>query len=1813
MKYKILLIAAALFAFTTARAQINGGGYNPDNPGDPNEPDTTHKYNLSLMVEPSGAGSFNMNSGMYMEGTNLELYAYTNGDYTFKELVVGDSVIANNRVTLSMPSHDLTIKAKYFYNPSNPENPNKNYWDKQTGEVIVDDFTPGYLSSAISSVISGSSSNYVNMITVSGRMNSNDFGIANNYSNCILLDLSRVTGVTEVPSYAFDYTNLETVYLPATIEKIGSRAFAECSKLSSLTIYAMTPPTLESDVFQGIPDGLVVYVPAAAISQYQKTNTWKDFTLLPIQEDIRSLTVNLPEGTSVGKYTGLWLEITNTRSGQRIHYVLTDKNTYSFRNLIKNTTWNVTLRNQRGNVFGSIENVDVNDKDTTVTFASLSLPQTVKLVVILPDGTDVTSQVIARWTDTSGNYMAQGSELSELAEGDGLLCTIALPQSLAMAYQTPEAFNHTVTNGNNTVTCALTAIPKVTLQGKVLDATTGLAISGVTVSASQTFAEKYSRTQTVNTANDGSWSLNTSSVPTNIAFASSEYISQTITCDSLMDGRTSATLPNVLLRTITGALVNISMAYTLCPDDGEETAETQNWYSDYENVEYTVYNKTQQKSITQFSVQYPRIVLLEEVADGDELNITAKSKNNAFMPVETTTTIKDQSADITFNIVQLGRISAKFAKNENASVNGSLYNTNGKLIKSYEYSNGLLNIDNLQDGKYTLVTMAGSQYLNTIGDLSRYAEAGLTTSDYALNTVDVVSGQVSHIVIEEVPTLDESRFFYTGNGTSFTVNKSSIVVGNYLTFTGKVDFKPAYASSVGNVSLIVDIPENCSFVENSVMVGNSTSSYTLNGQRLTIPMECYSDRVRFCVIPTIGGSCNISALVSFDIDEMIHIQPVGTAYAAIKDIAISAPSVINTPLIIVRGNAKSGSNINVFWDNKLSGTCKSNRVGDWQCQITFDSLSSFSEHTLCAQIEISDDLSLFTESKYVTFDEECPVINKVTMINAAHPSGSLNLCEYVTTFDFTNSETPGTYWYWPSYPKFTFIASIDSGKGNKITDVTIYALTEQEKKIPLRATYDSTLNSWIATENFYSGNLPVNVGVTYHYTTDDISIERFISAVSMNEADNIYENSEYADIQVSDDGKTFTFLYDSSTDAGLYLNKVFTDGGKVSADFTDDGVKNHLEISFTGTNSIPNGINEYRINQDNAFYMSTGNSGLTSKGAIYYPVNMIDNMRGVNAGDWSYTQFFDAIRQYANGATYVFFSYEIISESVKPTSSKGPLEDAEANCPYLTPIIDRLRHREEHTERMNNNLNRFIGIAGHVGDFLDAIGLGEVSDPINVANRSVRFGQQAGNYIKRLADRNDWAELHSSGCLPPNCDPDHCNPNENGDYVMDPSGYVYEAVPSNRLEGVTATIFYKENVEDMYGDIHENIVKWDAEEYAQENPLFTDENGMYRWDVPEGLWQVKFEKEGYETAYSEWLPVPPPQLDVNIGMKQNAQPNVVSARAYEDAVEMEFDKYMIPEFLTTEQIKVFVDDTTSVEGTITLSDMETDDVGSGESYARKVRFTATKPFTTKEVTLSVSNRVRSYAGIRMQDDYSQAFTVEQEVHSINCDSLKLIAYGDTVTCLVSVTPAPASAGKTLRVSSSSPMIATVLEDAVTLDENGEAEITICGLLPGVTGIMLSVDNTNVSAIMMVNVRLLNQMIVATPIANIASGSEVKPGTEITLTCTTEGANIWYTLDGSCPCDESGTRIMYDGNPIVINDATTIKAMATAKDMYDSDVATFTYTVETSGIKSASARRSNSETVYSITGTVIRRNATSADISRLPKGIYIVEGKKIIVK
>ena len=94
------------------------------------------------------------------------------------------------------------------------------------------------------------------------------------------------------------------------------------------------------------------------------------------------------------------------------------------------------------------------------------------------------------------------------------------------------------------------------------------------------------------------------------------------------------------------------------------------------------------------------------------------------------------------------------------------------------------------------------------------------------------------------------------------------------------------------------------------------------------------------------------------------------------------------------------------------------------------------------------------------------------------------------------------------------------------------------------------------------------------------------------------------------------------------------------------------------------------------------------------------------------------------------------------------------------------------------------------------------------------------------------------------------------------------------------------------------------------------------------------------------------------------------------------------------------------------------------------------------------------------------------------------------------------------------------------------------------------------------------MMTRAPEASRLSGTEVYCGTKIRLTSQTTGATIWYTLDGSCPCDEQ-TRKKYTGPITLPEGQITLQAVAVREGMVDSDIAEFTYTVikdEANGIR-----------------------------------------------
>lgn len=316
--------------------------------------------------------------------------------------------------------------------------------------------------------------------------------------------------------------------------------------------------------------------------------------------------------------------------------------------------------------------------------------------------------------------------------------------------------------------------------------------------------------------------------------------------------------------------------------------------------------------------------------------------------------------------------------------------------------------------------------------------------------------------------------------------------------------------------------------------------------------------------------------------------------------------------------------------------------------------------------------------------------------------------------------------------------------------------------------------------------------------------------------------------------------------------------------------------------------------------------------------------------------------------------------------------------------------------------------------------------------------------------------------------------------IADPSGYVYEAVSSNRLEGVTATAYMKKDENDL-------PQVWDAEPYDQKNPLITDEAGGYAWDVPTGWWQVRFTKPGYDPAQTKWLPVPPPQMEVNIPLVRSTEPEVKSVKAYADNVLITFDRYMMVEDLTTAKIQVFDANDNLVPGTIEMLDREERFKGDTIYYASKVKFLPTNEFTTGTVNVHF-NQCRSYAGIPMDD--VQGAGVSAEVKNFIVPDTVFLTVGEDKQETVYAAPAYAAVGKNMLFDVRQTDLYTVTAPSAVIASNGAATITFHGKMPGTTEMRLAIEGSELETYMLIVVK-------PAPVPHQPTSVEVVPATDNT--------------------------------------------------------------------------------------------------------------------
>lgn len=216
-------------------------------------------------------------------------------------------------------------------------------------------------------------------------------------------------------------------------------------------------------------------------------------------------------------------------------------------------------------------------------------------------------------------------------------------------------------------------------------------------------------------------------------------------------------------------------------------------------------------------------------------------------------------------------------------------------------------------------------------------------------------------------------------------------------------------------------------------------------------------------------------------------------------------------------------------------------------------------------------------------------------------------------------------------------------------------------------------------------------------------------------------------------------------------------------------------------------------------------------------------------------------------------------------------------------------------------------------------------------------------------------------------------PNRPMTIIEDPSGFVYEGIDSNRLSGVTTTIYFSSGKAKPSKNAAESQ-KWDASEFGQKNPLATDAGGQYMWMVPDGWWQVKYEKDGYETAYSDWLPVPPVQTEVNQALVSRAAAELtVSAEAGDSTVILRFDRPVQINSVTAQTVHI------SSGNTVLTGQFVPVDAGTSQSGMRCAttfyfRLTDGQTLHSGTSLSAIYNSVITYAGTSSSGNASKTIT-----------------------------------------------------------------------------------------------------------------------------------------------------------------------------------------------------------------------------------------------
>ncbi|MBQ4577503.1 MAG: leucine-rich repeat protein, partial [Clostridia bacterium] len=915
---------------------------------------------------------------------------------------------------------------------------------------------------------------------------------------------------------------------------------------------------------------------------------------------------------------------------------------------------------------------------------------------------------------------------------------------------------------------------------------------------------------------------------------------------------------------------------------------------------------------------------------------------------------------------------------------------------------------------------------------------------------------------------------YTGTGdrtlltadSDYRINANSAVSGNLVTLT--VDFAFREPDRIRQARLDLWIPGNTVLVESTLLLnGAPAQQIDYDGDYTCIEIPKSGGTLQFCLRITEPGDIRTLACVNTNLGSEI----VRVLSAPLPEVTMNTAERTSAAAITVTGIARADAPVTVYVDGVEAAQATANKAGSYSVHLTLPDVQDNRTYTVEAR---SGSASAARQVLYLT---TTPILTEFLMYYNNHQNTCLDLLAH-------QDHRPSL----PFNPSYAITLTAGFENGDEIETVWFTSSRNGTKKY-FEAAFDGERYVAVLTRTDYTGD-PGTLAVEYELRDKDLSMSSLASQmeealaqcaqlpelegrIKLREAELastmipldglVLVNSVAADMDLSPnlDGTSGlsmalkVYNYDPASNVSAALNPVVSpslllpgalgltavhrgNGSPLTGQFLP--AINGQTLRFSTTD--PETGKTYNV----TFLNNTGYDDDTPYETTREVYAFVEDVSGSEIVEFAIDYAFgDSAEKFLSGMGDVSQTLGIINNLLEANDIQTDYDRMVQEI-YRTVPPDQQEAALKEARRIRSGRSDYLAgtvVMGAMFSYMASAGL--FAGPAGVAMAAMMMAiALSGKYLSKYSPDSILGSLFGAK------------------WIQDPSGYVYEAVTTNRVEGVAATAFWIAEPEDadqaeleaFYAAKPDDAragVPWNAVEYDQLNPLLTDSNGAYAWDVPCGWWQVRFEKDGYETTCSDWLPVPPPQLEVNVPIVSFEAPVMETVRAETDAVEVTFSKYMRPET---------VKDALTLNGqAVSVSWPTHETAADGTVYARTFTITpaAALPLGST-ATVAVTDGARSYAGTP-----AVSAAVEAPVGGaprLELRSLVRVSRDSTARVPFTLTNADPAA---LQVRCEPAALAEVTLDAQT------GQLTVRGKLPGAATVTLWSEEAGLAETMEVRV------------------------------------------------------------------------------------------------------------------------------------------------